>query len=297
MQLEQSPTTVVAFIVTRVPYKALNVETLNRQAMFNELRDACELIEKDMGRRLFQTVAEGRMPTMDDLLDEYGAVRLKRLMYAMCAGSAPTIVTHDLVDDARDPVLAHLRHRGLWNLPEDRVKIVFHPEFMSMTSPLFGMDYDQFVRGCHVGVFPSYYEPWGYTPMECIVRGIPAITSDLSGFGAYVMENFPDHHNGGMFVARRRTASFESTVSQVAGWLHDLTRMSRRERIALRNRVESHAEHFDWNNLGQYYAATRRLAFQRRYPGPDRVPEAPKEDSAATSPRKATTRQKRSRRT
>lgn len=43
-------------------------------------------------------------------------------------------------------------------------QVVFHPEFLNSTNPLFGMDYDEFVRGCHLGVFPSYYEPWGYTP-------------------------------------------------------------------------------------------------------------------------------------
>ena len=52
--------------------------------------------------------------------------------------------------------------------------MVFHPEFLVSTNPLFGIDYDEFVRGCHLGVFPSYYEPWGYTPAECTVMGIPS---------------------------------------------------------------------------------------------------------------------------
>jgi glycogen(starch) synthase len=59
--------------------------------------------------------------------------------------------------------------------------VVFHPEFLSSTNPLFGLDYEEFVRGCHLGVFPSYYEPWGYTPAECTVMGIPSITTNLSG--------------------------------------------------------------------------------------------------------------------
>nr|MBP9026974.1 glycosyltransferase [Phycisphaerae bacterium] len=277
MQAENSPVTVVAFIITRAAYRALNVETLNRQAMFHELRDTCQDIEQTMGRRLFHKVATGRLPGIGDLLDEYALVHLKRMMYAMQRQTLPTIVTHDLVDDTHDPVLQHLRSARLWNRPEDRVKVIFHPEFMSSTSPLLAMDYDQFVRGCHLGVFPSYYEPWGYTPLECVVRGIPAITSDLSGFGQYVMENFPDHDTEGIFVARRRDVSFAATVAQVAGWMHSLTRMSRRERIALRNRVESHAEDFDWSRLEQHYASARRLALQLHYPGPDRVPEAQKQ--------------------
>ncbi|MBN2447463.1 MAG: glycosyltransferase, partial [Phycisphaerae bacterium] len=275
LKAEASPATIVAFIVTRVPYRALNVETLNRQAMFRELRDTCEAITEDMGKRLFHTVARGQMPSISDLLDEYAAVRLKRMMYAMRQGPPPSIVTHDLVDDGNDPVLRHLRHKGLWNLPEDRVKVLFHPEFMSATSPLLSLDYDQFVRGCHIGVFPSYYEPWGYTPLECVVRGVPAVTSDLSGFGAYVMENFPDHDENGMYVARRRNAGFDTTVRQVTDWLHALTRLTRRERINLRNRVESHAQHFDWNQLNTHYSAAHRLAFERRYLNAQLVPPSP----------------------
>ena len=53
---------------------------------------------------------------------------------------------------------------------DDPVKVIFHPEFITSTSPVLGLEYDHFVRGCNLGVFPSYYEPWGYTPMECIVR-------------------------------------------------------------------------------------------------------------------------------
>lgn len=257
--------TVVAFIIAPAAYRSLNVTTLNRQAMFDELRKACTTISQDMGRRLFQTVARGQMPTTDDLLDEYARVRLLRMMHAWRKGPPPPIVTHDLVDDGGDAVLRHLRHRGLINREEDRVKVVFHPEFISSTSPVLGLEYDQFVRGCNLGVFPSYYEPWGYTPMECVVRGIPAITSDLSGFGAYVMTHFPDHDRNGIYVARRRGVSFQQTTTQISDWLYGLTQLNRRERIELRNRVERHAEHFDWTNLTRYYWTARSAAFSRHY--------------------------------
>lgn len=264
--------TVVCFIIAPAPYRSLNVLTLNRQAMFHELRQTCESIKEDMGSKLFRAVAGGQMPSMDDLLDEFAMVRLKRMGYAWRQGPPPTIVTHDLMDDGNDQVLNHLRHRNLLNWPDDPVKVVFHPQFITSTSPILGLEYDQFVRGCNLGVFPSYYEPWGYTPMECVIRGIPAISSDLSGFGSYVMNHFPDHDDNGIFVARRRGATFASSVSQVASWLYALTRMSRRERIGLRNRVESHAEHFDWSNMSQYYRVARRRALQNCYPDMNILP-------------------------
>lgn len=286
MKAEGSATTVVAFIVTRAPYRALNVETLNRQAMFNELRDTCDAIKEKMGRQLFHTVAHGHVPSYDDLIDENTLVRLKRMLYAWRSSPLPTIVTHDLYDDAHDPVLQHLRHRQLLNMPDDRVKVVFHPEFVSATSPLLALEYDDFVRGCHLGFFPSYYEPWGYTPLECVVSGVPAISSDLSGFGDYVLENFPDYEANGMFVAPRRRVPFADTVARCVNWLHDLTRMNRRERIALRNRAESHAEQFDWKNLGRHYVDAWNLALRRHDParGVDLAAPAVATPAAARAP-------------
>ena len=76
----------------------------------------------------------------------------------------PPICTHNVTDDWNDQVLSALRRCKLFNQKFDRVKVVFHPEFLNSTNPLFGLDYEEFVRGCHLGVFPSYYEPWGYTP-------------------------------------------------------------------------------------------------------------------------------------
>ncbi|MGQ9650304.1 MAG: glycogen/starch synthase [Phycisphaerae bacterium] len=258
--------TVVAFIIAPANYRSPNVETLNRQAMFNELRETCDAIKDEMGEHLFRTIAFGRMPTTEDLLDEFARVRLKRMMHAWRQGPPPTIVTHDLVDDSGDPILQHLRHRGLINLSEDPVKVIFHPEFITSTSPILGLEYDQFVRGCNMGVFPSYYEPWGYTPMECVIRGIPAITSDYSGFGAYVMSHFPQHNQHGIFIARRRGVSVDKTIDLITDWMYALTRMSTRQRIQLRNEVEAYAEHFDWNRMTRYYRAARRFAIHKHYP-------------------------------
>ena len=266
LKAERDGITIVAFIIAPAPFRALNVETLNRQAMFNEMLDTCESIKELMGRKLFRTVATGRMPTTDDILDEFARVRLQRMIHACRQKRLPSIVTHDLVDEADDPVLLQLRRRGLLNAADDPVKVVFHPEFITSTSPILGMEYDQFVRGCNLGVFPSYYEPWGYTPMECIVRGIPAITSDLSGFGTYLMDHFPDHDANGLYVARRRGVSHQNIVYQVAGWMHFLTRISLRERIQLRNRVESHAEYFDWSQMAKYYRVARQAALRKHYP-------------------------------
>src|SRR5581483_10471702 len=94
-------------------------------------------------------------------------------------------------------------------------KVVFHPQFVTATSPLISLDYEQFVRGCHMGIFPSYYEPWGYTPMESVALGVPAVTTDLSGFGAYVQRHVPQSEEQGIIVLKRRTENFDQSTNDL----------------------------------------------------------------------------------
>jgi glycogen(starch) synthase len=144
------------------------------------------------------------------------------------------------------------------------VKIVYHPEFISPVNPLWGIEYDQFVRGCHLGIFPSVYEPWGYTPLECIAMGVPAITSDLAGFGRYVSDAYPDHDEWGLAVLERRGRSFHDAAGELTQKLLAFCRLDRRGRIALRNEVESHSREFDWSRLGLAYAEAHDRALTAR---------------------------------
>ena len=253
------PRTVVLFIITRQPVRSINTETLRRRALLEEMRHNCDAVKDKIGERLFMSTAMGRAPRMDDLLDDYWRLRLRRLMYAWRSQSMPTLMTHDLVDDSRDEILNQVRNANLINMPGDPVKVIYHPDFITANDPLFGMDYDQFVRGCHLGIFPSAYEPWGYAPLECVALGLPSITSNLSGFGTYLLRNMPEHEKSGLYVANRRYASFDAAANQITDWLFSFLQIERRDRIAQRNRVESLSEHFDWRNLGQHYNRAYRL--------------------------------------
>lgn len=263
MKAEGIDSTVVFFLVTRAPYRAINAEALRRRALMEEISRDCEAIQDQVGQRLFNAVAQGQWPRFDELVDEYWRLRLRRNLQAWKTEGLPPIVTHDLYDDSRDSVLCQLRESNLLNQPEDPVKVVFFPVFVSSADVLLRMDYDQFVRGCHLGVFPSSYEPWGYTPLECIALGVPTITSDLAGFGTYVRNAVPDHESCGIGVVERRGTSYGEVVDQLADRMMAFVQLDRRERITLRNRVESSAERFDWHVLGRRYDEAHALALGR----------------------------------
>ncbi|KAF9165118.1 hypothetical protein BGX20_000708, partial [Mortierella sp. AD010] len=193
-------------------------------------------------------------------------ILLKRRTFALKRSTLPPIVTHNMADDGKDPVLNQLRRVGLFNHPSDRVKIVFHPEFINSNNPLFGIDYEEFVRGCHLGVFPSYYEPWGYTPAECTVMGVPSITTNLSGFGCFMDDNIVDSSEYGIYIVDRRMKSVEESVQQLAEQMLMFCQKSRRQRINQRNRTERLSDLLDWKRMGLEYIKARQLALRRAYP-------------------------------
>lgn len=195
-------------------------------------------------------ICSGKLPTGDELLQPDDIVQLKRCVYSAQRTALPPICTHNMVEDAKDPILSGFRRCKLFNNRSDRVKVIFHPEFLSSTNPLFSMDYEEFVRGCHLGVFPSYYEPWGYTPAECTVMGIPSITTNLSGFGCFMADHVADPMSYGIYIVDRRFKSPEESVQQLGQQMFDFCGLNRRQRIIQRNRTERLADLLDWKNLG-----------------------------------------------
>lgn len=258
-------TTVIMFIITRNPVHSINPEVLQSRAVMEEIRETCESIEKQIGENLFYASAaneDANLPDLNEFVDDYWRLRLRRTIQTWRTKKLPQTVTHLLKQP--DEITHFLEKTNLMNHEQDRVKFVYHPDFISPTNPLFGMEYSQFVRGCHLGVFPSYYEPWGYTPLECVVRGIPTVTSDLSGFGDFMMQLMRDFENVGVYVVNRKDKNFDEAADQLADILFKFVTLNRRDRIMQRNRVENISDVFDWTNLRSYYDTAHDLAIKRK---------------------------------
>jgi glycogen(starch) synthase len=263
LKLARTGITVVFFVIASRPVRSIHPLALEKRGILNELRDVCDNIVDRVGESLFQRAAAGGKLQLDNLVDDYWQLRYRRTQAALRTDTLPPIVTHILEDDRTDPVLTQLRQLQLFNRADDPVKVVYHPEFITPVSPLWGIEYEQFVRGCHLGVFPSAYEPWGYTPLECMALGTPAISSDLAGFGRYVEEMLPDHDQWGVWVQPRRGRSYDDAANDLARRLYEYCQLSRRERVSLRNEVEKRSWEFDWSRLGTAYHQAHDLALER----------------------------------
>lgn len=269
LKKEQADLTVVMFFVSKRNYYSIQPEVLHSRAVLEEIRQTCDAIQRQIGKRLFHESTmrdDHHLPNLNDFVDEYWKLRYRRTVQSWQTNKLPLLVTHRLVDEQQDEILNILAEKKLRNEKEDRVKIVYHPDFITSSNPLFGMDYIEFVRGCNLGIFPSYYEPWGYTPLECMACGIPSVTSDLSGFGDYLLHHFPDHEKNGMYVVERGKRSVDWSAKQLAGFLHKFLQQGLKERIMQRNNVENYSSAFDWQNLIQPYNAVYEKAIAM-FPG------------------------------
>ncbi len=257
MQQANSKMTVVSFFITRQPYYTFNPEVLHSKAMIEDIQRVCEEIKEQIGRRLYTDITSDngpyKFPDLSGMVEDYLKLKLRRNVQTWKTNHLPKIVTHTLANDSKDEILNFLRTANLVNNRHDRVKVVYHPDFISTSNPLFKMDYNQFVRGCHLGIFPSMYEPWGYTPLECLASGLPSVTSNLAGFGDYVARNIQGHDKQGMFIIDRKSKDFHQTAEELANILFDFVQLTRRERIALRYQCEEASLQFDWSKLGKFY--------------------------------------------
>jgi glycogen(starch) synthase len=265
MKQENMDVTIVMFFITKQPFHTINPSVFQSRALMEEIRQTCEAIKDQVGDRMFHAAAASpghQLPDLNNFVDDYWKLRLRRELQTWKRNELPLVVTHNLIN-TNDDILNFLRSANLVNNAHDPVKIVYHPDFIAPTNPLFGMEYGQFVRGCNLGIFPSYYEPWGYTPLECIASGVPAVTSDLAGFGDYVLQTIKDREEKGMYVIHRKNKDFYQAADELTEQLFSFVKLSRRERITQRYQVESSSESFSWDRLRIYYDKAHALALEK----------------------------------
>ena len=95
------------------------------------------------------------------------------------------MITHWLHNMSHDNVLSMMKYNDMWNRREDKVKLIFIPCYLNGNDGIIDIPYYDVIIGTDLSVYPSYYEPWGYTPLESVAFKVPCITTDLAGFGLW----------------------------------------------------------------------------------------------------------------
>ncbi len=173
------------------------------------------------------------------------------------------VITHNLHNPDSDPVYNRINALSIHNEPQDMVTVIDVPSYLNGDDGIFDMTYYDLLAGLDAAVFPSYYEPWGYTPLESAAFGVPTITTDLAGFGQWVLDNFgDDSDSSGVKVVHRTDRNYADTVQTVVSGLINLYMMEPKMMKSVRKGARDTSKVASWDNFIQYYDNAYQQALQ-----------------------------------
>lgn len=173
------------------------------------------------------------------------------------------ITTHELHDYYDDNVMGALHWFHLRNQVDERVKVIFVPSYLNGADGIFNKSYYDLLIGMDLSVFPSYYEPWGYTPLESVAFSVPTITTDLSGFGQWVSAT-PQGVETGVGVIHRSDYNGYEVAIRIAEMIYQFSRCSEEEVKTIRKNASKIAEKALWKHFIQYYDQAYNIALTNK---------------------------------
>ena len=176
------------------------------------------------------------------------------------------LVTHELHNMDADCVLNMARHLGIANAPTDKVKLIFIPCYLNGDDGIVNMSYYDVVLGNDLCVYPSYYEPWGYTPLESIAFKVPCITTDLAGFGLWANQlkgKFCEITDGVKVIHRTDNNYFE-VADSIKQTIKEYAAMDKKTVEKCRANAQKLSKKALWREFIQAYKTAYDIAIKNR---------------------------------
>ncbi len=165
------------------------------------------------------------------------------------------LVTHWLHNMSHDNVLGMLKFLNMWNRKEDKVKLIFLPCYLTGDDGVLNMSYYDLVLGNDLCIYPSYYEPWGYTPLEAVAFKVPCITTDLAGFGlwANTVKGGYSELVDGVKVIHRTDYNYSEVADVIKDTICDFSKMSEADIKKARSNADKLSKKALWSEFIKYY--------------------------------------------
>lgn len=171
-------------------------------------------------------------------------------------------LTHNLQGADTDPILNRIKQNELNNGLQDKVKILFVPTYMNGNDGIFNLSYYDLLIGFDLAVFPSYYEPWGYTPLESLAFHIPAITTSVSGFGK-ALRDINIQPDKGVYIIDRNDNNEADVAEAVASVIYKFSLKTAAEVNEQRSTASDISKLFEWERQIEQYMNAYMLALKK----------------------------------
>ncbi len=176
----------------------------------------------------------------------------------------PHITPFNVWNSSNDPIL-HACHRfGLINKVGDNIRSIFVPAMLDGNDGFFNMPYYDILAACDLGVFPSWYEPWGYTPQESVAFAVPTVTTDLAGFGIWAKGTMAwDNSQGGVTLVPRHHSAYADVITSLHDALHEYAACSADVLAERRKAAKTLANASSWEFFFENYLTAYETALEQ----------------------------------
>lgn len=242
------------YVFVFVPDEIIDVNhnILENLITYKGLENYLQEINDEIRSKLLHSLIHQRPIDGEKILDKKDLLEIQRILAKIHKEQKIPIATHLIAEN--NEFLHLFRQANLNNHEEDRVKIIFYPIYLSSTDGYLNLNYYDAVNGCHLGIFPSFYEPWGYTPLETLAAGVMAITTDLTGFASYVKEkSLLTKETPGLWIIQRKNKNDNEVIEELTETFLKIVTMERAERIQNKYEARRLASYFDWQELIKNY--------------------------------------------
>ena len=174
-------------------------------------------------------------------------------------------VTHWLHNMSHDNVLSMMKYYDMHNRKDENVKVIFLPCYLDGKDGILNMHYYDVVLGNDLCIYPSYYEPWGYTPLEAIAFKVPCITTDLAGFGLWANKEFGHYGElkDGVKVIHRTDYNYSEVADAIKDAVADFSAMSQKEVDECRKKADVLSKKALWSKFIEYYYEAYDIALRK----------------------------------
>jgi glycosyltransferase involved in cell wall biosynthesis len=174
-------------------------------------------------------------------------------------------ITHELHEPSSDRISGYLNDLQFTGSKDEKVRLIFVPSYLTGDDGIFNMPYYSLLAGMDLTVYPSYYEPWGYTPLESIAFSIPTITTGLAGFGQWAKQETGGHGGilSGVEVVERTDDNYAETTEKIASVIAGYIRQSPATIADARKAAAELAGHASWEHFISCYLDAYRIALKK----------------------------------
>jgi glycogen(starch) synthase len=256
--------TVTVFFWPLQSNNGVKKEILENKNYYEQIKNTIDKNSDEILKDILHDIMVNKEIVLDDALNDKFLLSIKKSRFSLNKKGKPLLCSYE-VDEEHNDLINLLKQEGLDNSKDSAVKVVVYPAELNGNDLLLNMNLYDAIAGCHLTVLPSYYEPWGYTPLESAALGVPTITSDLTGFGNFIeKKNKYKKDKKGIYVLKRKNKNENKIIEELFRYMKSFVKLTHSGRVQNKVNAKDLSFNVDWKNLIKNYLEAHNLAINKK---------------------------------